>query len=316
MSKFHLGDEVQLLNSKEKGIIIGINHDTISVDIDGLVIDVNTNEIIFVQNISSKKENPKPTSETSEEKIEEGIYIVLDTETHWVTVYLWNYTAARLHFIANQKDKKLNYIADSVIEPFKIHKIRMVSLDTISKEAKFQFQFLSCFKYCPEENQMFIVDFEPNAKILNKKLQFVKILNKEVILYCLKKNNENENQQSSKIPLYLKKKEPNHQENPSNFEFIEQELVFDLHIEKLHKNPSSLDNFQCLKLQLKKAEEFFYQAIIKKCQKVTFIHGGGKGKLKAELIKLFKDHPNVSSYEVGEIHKYGLGATCFYLDLK
>jgi hypothetical protein len=134
-------------------------------------------------------------------------------------------------------------------------------------------------------------------------------LKKEVIVFPLEFLTNKTIQTNSKIPVYLKNKnqEPQVELNLEMDSYLE----FDLHIEKLTDKP--LQVHDPLSFQLKKAEEFLYQAIKKKCSKVVFIHGGGKNKLKQELIDLLKRHPNISEFGTADIQKYGLGATYFIL---
>lgn len=308
MANFSLGDEVELIDSKEKGIIIKIQNDKLTVDIGGFEYETSANEIILTKNsVKNPIINEKPT------EIQEGIYVLLDTEEHWIGLYLLNYTASYLHFIANAlKTKTLEYVKDGVIEPFKSQKLKVVSSDLISVDGKLQFQFLSCYKNSPEKNQVLTFTFEPTQKTLNRKPQFINNLKKEVIVYPLQIDNNSK--EAKKISLYLKEKKEN--EKIDLHLELEIEKVYDLHLEKLTDKPNLIEEDKRLDFQLKKAEEFLYEAIQQKCSKIIFIHGGGKGKLKEKLIDLFKNHPLIEEFGTADIQKYGLGATYFNLKIK
>lgn len=310
MANFSLGDEVELIDSKEKGIIIKIQNDKLTVDIDGFEYETSVNEIILTKNSPSKN---LPITEKPTE-IQEGIYILLDTEEHWVVLYLLNYTASYLHFIANAvKNKSIEYVKDGIIEPFKSQKLKTVSSDLISVEGKIQLQLMSCYKNSPEKNQILTFTFEPTQKTLNRKLQFIKNLQKEVIVYPLQIE-ENHSKEPKKISLHLKEKKENKKVD-LHLE-LEIEKVYDLHIEKLTNQPHLIEEHKRLDFQLKKAEEFLYEALQQKCSKIIFIHGGGKGKLKEKLMDLFKNHPYIEEFGTADIQKYGLGATYFNLKVK
>ncbi len=309
MGNFSLGDQVELLDSKEKGIIIKIQGNLLTVSLDGFEYQVLDNEVVLIPDFANKNNPPKIDKQ---DELQEGFYLLLDTEEHWISIYLLNHTACNLHFIINHQGKTLEYIKDGLLEPFKSQKIKSVSLDTFTRDAKFQVQLLSCYKNSPEKNQFLNIHFEPSQKILNQKVQYIKNLQKEVIAFPLLKVKNNEHKENVKIPVYLKNKTPI-QKVDLCLE-TESYLEFDLHIEKLTDKPLLIEN--PLSFQLKKAEEFLYTAIKKKCSKIVFIHGGGKGRLKEELISLLKNHPNIVEHGTADIGKYGLGATYFELKIR
>ncbi len=305
MGNFFLGDQVELLDSKEKGTIIKKEGNLLIVNIDGFEYEVLDSEVVLIPDLT-KKNNPSKIEK--QEELQEGFYLLLDIEEHWISIYLLNHTACSLHFIINLQGKTLEYIKDGLLEPFKSQKIKSVSIDTFTRDAKFQVQLLSCYKNNPEKNQFLNIHFEPSQKVLNRKVQYIKNLQKEVIVFPLEVEVQ-PSKSSAKIPVHLKNKT-----NTQNFDLCletDSYLEFDLHIEKLTDKPLLIEN--PLSFQLKKAEEFLYTAITKKCSKIVFIHGGGKGKLKEELISLLKNHPNVGEHGTADIQKYGLGATYFEL---
>ena len=310
--KIYLGDKVQLLDSKEVGTVIQIHGENLTLDIEGFEYEVSIHEVIILNDKASKK-TQNPNIDEKVKNLAEGFYLVIDTEQHWLSLYLLNQTASYLHFVVIQKNHKKEYLVDGILEPFKMKKIRTVSEDHFNKEAHLEFQFLSCYKNHPENNQLQTIDFDPTTKILKKKRTYLHHLQKEVIvhpIYLVSKSNE----KKTGIPVYLKTSEETFE--TKEIELREEELVFDLHIEKLVDNPQRFSQGAILPFQLKKAEEFMALAIQKKCIKVTFIHGSGKGKLKEELIELFKNYPFVVRYASGDIQKYGLGATTFELKHK
>ncbi len=86
---------------------------------------------------------------------------------------------------------------------------------------------------------------------------------------------------------------------------------FDLHIEKLVKNPRGMSNFDILTIQTETAKKHLEFAIRNRIPKIVFIHGVGEGVLKAELDFMLKNFENIS-FQDANYQKYGLGATEIY----
>jgi hypothetical protein len=89
-------------------------------------------------------------------------------------------------------------------------------------------------------------------------------------------------------------------------------MEVDLHIEQLTNKHKSLSNYQILNLQMDTAKNKLEFAIMKKIQKVVFIHGVGEGVLRAELEFLIKRYDNLKIYDA-DYQKYGRGAIEVYI---
>ena len=88
-------------------------------------------------------------------------------------------------------------------------------------------------------------------------------------------------------------------------------MEVDLHIHHLTKSNKRMDNYEMLTLQLETAKRQLEFAIKKRIQRVVFIHGIGKGVLKAELEFLFARYP--VEIQQASFQKYGFGATEVYI---
>lgn len=86
---------------------------------------------------------------------------------------------------------------------------------------------------------------------------------------------------------------------------------FDLHIEKLVKNPKGMTHFDILTLQSETAKRHLDFALRNRIPKIVFIHGVGEGVLKAELDFLLGRYENVV-FQDANFQKYGIGATEVY----
>ena len=83
---------------------------------------------------------------------------------------------------------------------------------------------------------------------------------------------------------------------------------FDLHIEKLVKNPRGMSNHDILTIQSETAKRHVEFAIRNRIPKIIFIHGVGEGILKSELDFLLGRYDNID-FRDANYQKYGLGAT-------
>jgi hypothetical protein len=88
-------------------------------------------------------------------------------------------------------------------------------------------------------------------------------------------------------------------------------MEVDLHIHQL-TNLKGMSNYDMLTLQLDTAERQLKFAIAKRIPKVVFIHGVGKGVLRAELEYLFGRYDQVKYYDA-DYQKYGVGALEVYI---
>lgn len=89
--------------------------------------------------------------------------------------------------------------------------------------------------------------------------------------------------------------------------------TLDLHAYALVDEPRDYNSTEILILQLKAFESFLDEAVSIGFDKVTVIHGVGKGKLREEIFSILRHHPFVDYYK-NEFHpKYKFGATEIFL---
>lgn len=82
---------------------------------------------------------------------------------------------------------------------------------------------------------------------------------------------------------------------------------FDLHIEKLIKNPKILNHHDILTLQTETAKRHIDFAIRNRIPRIILIHGVGEGVLKSELEYLLGRYDGISFHEAS-YQKFGSGA--------
>jgi len=85
--------------------------------------------------------------------------------------------------------------------------------------------------------------------------------------------------------------------------------VVDLHIEKLIDKHSHLNNAEIIQIQLEAFEKWFELGQLNSLPSMIFIHGVGKGKLKAEIHELLKMKKGVNRFINQYSDFYGFGAT-------
>ena len=81
----------------------------------------------------------------------------------------------------------------------------------------------------------------------------------------------------------------------------------DLHIHELIDTEQGMSSYDKLSLQLETARQKLEEAILRKQQRIIFIHGRGDGVLRKEIRELLKRYPVI--YQDASYSKYGLGAT-------
>ena len=89
-------------------------------------------------------------------------------------------------------------------------------------------------------------------------------------------------------------------------------MEVDLHIQQLTKDYKRMSNYDMLTLQLETAKRQLNFAIMKRIQRIVFIHGVGEGVLRTELEFLFNQYENLKFYDA-DLQKYGLGAMEVYI---
>ena len=109
---------------------------------------------------------------------------------------------------------------------------------------------------------------------------------------------------TSRKKTVSKRKKPKEQNQPA--------MEVDLHVHQLVKKSNHMSPHEILTLQLDTAKRQLDFAIIKKIQKVVFIHGVGQGVLRAELEYLFRRYENLNFYDA-DFGKYGQGAVEVYI---
>jgi hypothetical protein len=87
----------------------------------------------------------------------------------------------------------------------------------------------------------------------------------------------------------------------------------DLHVDSTMFKGGKKDEKYAIEYQLEALETALDNAVVKGKVEIRVIHGLGKGKLKDEIHKILKSHPQVKSFENVYHARYGWGSTIVQL---
>jgi len=107
--------------------------------------------------------------------------------------------------------------------------------------------------------------------------------------------------------ILQEKKEPEKRSFTKQKKTTEQEVSFDLHIEKLVPTTRGMQAFDMLELQIETAQRHIEFAIKNRIPKIVLIHGIGDGRLRAEIEYILRRYENVW-FQEASFQRYGQGA--------
>ena len=235
-------------------------------------------------------------------------------------VGIWNDTTlVQLYYVKILKPGKTNIEKRGEIRNGEIKSISFLQFHEINDTPEFQLKFWIKDEEQIKDSIFSIIKIK--AKQFFAKNSIIPGTDTKGIIYDLKnveKSNPKSYQDLSEYTLdnislkAFEKAESNVVFKSSEFD-LERKVNFkneiDLHIHLLsadHHKLSKQDKFQ---LQIKCAEEFLEEAIKIGADKIFFIHGIGKGKLKDGIKEMLHKHPNVKRFKNEYHHRYGYGAT-------
>lgn len=313
MSNLKLGDHVRFLNENMQGVVTNINGKIIGVTIeDDFEIPVAANEVIKIEEIVSKKEEPVSiTKKTQFVKVHAGIHIAFErlSETA-LELKLHNSESDLIAFAYFQKSNN----------QFELRRTDSLEIESTTSLGKFD---LEQFNTWPEMAfQIMYVnekgnDFKPqlvktvkfNAKEFHASFKQCYFLGKQAYSFRL---DESINKADIQRLLHKDFAEP-----ASKPVFVTEESlnkkpqpVVDLHIEKLTDNPANLSAQDIMDLQMAVFSKSLEMAHVHQMQKIVFIHGIGNHFLKNKIKNyLTQQKAIVKKYQDADMVKYGGGAT-------
>ncbi|MEM9886184.1 MAG: Smr/MutS family protein [Bacteroidota bacterium] len=209
----------------------------------------------------------------------------------------------------------------------KNHKINSTDIDVLGSISFSQlndkpFIAVSCWKVTTKETgKEHQKELKIKPQIFFTKKTTAPLLNQAAHLYTLFKTLDQaaEKPKTSKENLssYTRRKaRPRADSSKNQFYLLHdvEELAafsgeIDLHINQLVANAEKLDRKEILRIQLRHFDDFLRKAIRLGVERCFAIHGIGKGKLRDEIAKKLKQHPDVLDFKNEYHHRYGWGAT-------
>ena len=335
--KYQVGDEILVLHSNEEGHIIEIMNDKmVMIEVRGVKFPAYMDQIDFpyFKRFTEKKlfqekkapqkiyidQIPKEKIQKNDSKEDEGVHLNLlpkfslddfnDEVVETLKIFLSNRTRVAYQFDYHQLfSGDSNFSIASTLPPHTDFYIHDIPFSTVNDGLSFSIDF-SLMEPHKKKSDHFEAQVKIKPKQLFQRIEDLKEHQKTTINYPL-------------FEMYPDKIEDNTftLDTLRNAGFkvydatkIKQNLpaarsVVDLHIEKLIDKHSNLNNAEILQIQIAEFEKWFEIAQLNQLPSIIFIHGIGKGKLKAEIHDLLKVKKGVKRFINQYSEFYGFGAT-------
>ena len=335
--KYQVGDEILVLHSNEEGRIIDIINDKmVMIEVRGVKFPAYMDQIDFpyFKRFTEKKlfqekkvpqkiyidQIPKEKLQKNDSKEDDGVHLNLvpkfsmddfnDEVVENLKIFLSNRTRVSYQFDYNQMfSGHADFSIASSIPPHTDFYIHDIPFSSVNDGLSFNIDF-SLTEPHKKKADHFETQVKIKPKQLFQRIEDLKEHQKTTISYPL-------------FEVYPDKIEDNHitidvLRNAGykvyDVSKIKQNLpaarsVVDLHIEKLIDKHSHLNNAEIIQIQLEAFEKWFELGQLNQLPSMIFIHGVGKGKLKAEIHELLKMKKGVNRFINQYSDFYGFGAT-------
>lgn len=333
--KYQVGDEILVLHSNEEGRIIEIISDKmVMIEVRGVKFPAYMDQIDFpyFKRFTEKKlfppapkkifidQIPKEKVQKNDSKEDEGVWLNIlpifslddfnDEVVERLKVFISNKTRVGYNFDYQQLfTGAADFALASSVPPFTDFYVHDIPFAAVNDSLSFCIDFSLI-----EPHKKKADHFETNVKIKPKQLfqriETLKEESKPVINYPL-------------FEVYPDKEEDNHialdilrnagykvyDVSKIKEHIPKARSVVDLHIEKIIDSHSHLNNAEIIQIQLNEFEKWIELAQLNYLPSMIFIHGVGKGKLKAEIHELLKVKKGIKNFVNQYADLYGYGAT-------
>jgi len=329
MTNFYIGQKVRYLNQVGQGTIKKITGETALVeDNSGFempfatkeLVPANKDEIIVNQttNVSSNSTSSNLESNVAKKYLTNGVYLIFaPLKSQNLDVILVNNSGYDISINIYLTDKNTNtFIKNLFITSEQLKHIKEVHDTEIG-----DWQHISC-QIMFSKNSIKAI---PSSATSSKKIDGKKFFDEQnyvltpyhqLPVYDLCIYSESMKEEDVLLDSDGLKKLYNQKENssptkvsiPHHFKQHELEKEVDLHIEELVENYNIYTPAALLQIQMNKFKDELSKAMAIPIQKITFIHGVGKGTLKQEIINYLSTIDGIKFFD-GALSKYGYGAT-------
>ncbi len=320
--RFKAGDKVRLLHSTDAGVIIKIVDDkTAEVAIqDGFVIPVLLSELVSVaeeEKVEFDAEPPKeeelPILRQYKEPVFDDILLALEeTVSGDIRMSMVNDTDFTLLYAISGMSNAIYHELYKGITGTRTFQ----SLDTgprikPGKYQKLHIQIILSAPQCKDIPYPIVFEKRWDFHELLKKKEFVTLLDRKASILRLNPDKLNIN------PGLLKERMLEGRPGSRDLSTVTakgpEEMVVDLHIEKLMNDPASLTPGEILDIQINAFEKALDDAVVSGVKRIKFIHGLGKGTLRQTIHKKLSNSSLIRYFKDVEKSRFGYGATMIYL---
>lgn len=332
--KFSVGDPVYIKSNNEEGVIIEvIDKNTAKVRANGISFHAFFEDLehpylrwflnkkkdkgaskIFIDNIQKEKANQRQSG------LSAGVYLVFfpqyktddfDEVVDKVKIFFYNETNNEYNFSYVAKGRHETYFElENQMLPGSEFYIHDLSFDVMASTPLFMYKLTDKNDAALEVESHLALKPKKLYEYLNK----IRYDNHAFFAVLLFDKIEPKPYTAIKLDNVRIHNISKVKENHFDFSQVLQKSRYeiDLHIEKLVSDSGKLSSAEKLNVQLKEFEKALELAYVTHQRSVVFIHGVGKGTLKAEIHKILlakKQTKTIKTYVNNYDMRYGYGAT-------
>ena len=311
MATYRVGQRVRLLHDSGEGVITAlIDQNHVEVDMgDDFPMDMHIDEIIPVDRTEGKYLGEKTQDEASQtaQKLGPAILevslVVTPVGESGYDFHLINPEPVEMLFTAYLKAaKKYHGLAKGSLPHAGMYLLGTLDEKEVSKIQGFYFQLISFKAGLGHPHAPFICEFPWKPGHLQSPSRYLPSLDRQGWVFSLRQDPQEKDIKAIPEHEIIRVKKT---QAPKAKPILE----FDLHIEKLVKNPHELSAKEMLRVQLQKVEKGIEEGLKVEAEKLIFIHGIGVGTLKKAVHELLKNDPHVKDFSQASPARYGNGAT-------
>jgi len=316
------GDSVRLLHSTDAGKIVKIiDNKMVEVEIeDGFVIPVLLQELVPVAkeekaefDFTEDTDETAPVAYTNQEpELDDLLFAFDEKETGELDVFFINNSDFTVLYTAHGIINGIVHgLYNGLVNPRTAKLLDTTGKNALSHYQRISFQIILYTGRTTEIPTPIIKEVSWNLHKILKKKQPTPLLDNKTSQLRL-------NHDLIKVdPDQLKEKmmgdSLTNDKTTTKAYHGPEEIVVDLHIEKLIDNPSSLKPGEILEIQVNTFEKTLDNAIVTGAKSIKFIHGLGNGTLRHAIHKKLGKSPLIRYFKDTEKSRFGYGATMIYL---
>lgn len=330
--KFSVGDKIVLKHTDEEGVVKSyISKDMVEVEVDGTTFPVHIDEVDHPyfkwftemrkpQQVKKKRLEQLPVEKVQQKllRLAKGIYLSfipvfkmeeMEDVVDYLKVHLINELPKTIQF---QYEYELlgdtEFKHEGKLQGFGNLYLHQIPFDDMNDQPRFNWKIddLEDADMAPADGQLRLKP-QKVFKYINDLL-----VNNQPSFSCLLLEDFKPVVKLTEAISPQKKAPPQNFEIRTSSKQVSEPVAsyeVDLHAEQLTDSLRGMSNADIIQMQLSTLQTYLRLAINNHQERITIIHGLGKGKLRDEVHRILSQTPEVDSY-VNEWHgKYGFGST-------